>query len=580
MKKNQAYLINPTSLGAMALALVACGGGSDEATPTVAAPPVLTAAQSCTTLNGLSIPAASIGLPSTGASVSSAELIAASGSGAASLGEYCKVIGSIGPVDASAPPIRFQVHLPTNWNKKTMQFGGGGYDGELGVFLNVVHSGPSDQLTPQGRGYAVFGSDSGHTQNSTFIYGRDASFGVNDEALKNFASEALKKTRDAAVFVVAARYHQAAQNAYFYGGSSGGREALAVVQKWPKDYDGVISMFPAWNSAAMTLQFGRITRALARPGAYLNVAKRTLVFKAAMAACDDLDGVADGLISNVAACNAKFDPATASVDGSANGKPLRCGGGIESGDTCLSDAQIGFLKVVNTPANFNFTLASGETQYPGYNTWGTDLGIPSTKPGLGLVPILGLNADQPADPIGITMPYMAVYWDQWVKYFVTRDAKFNSLTLDPENPGSWAARISALSALQDINNPQLSEFFNKGGKLLMAHGSADGLVSTRATAQYYERLKLTMGGLTVDSFVRYYEIPGYGHSATAAFNTGWDSVTALENWVERGYAPANQVATDKTGVPGRTRPLCDYPTWPKYNGAGEANFASSFTCVK
>lgn len=178
------------------------------------------------------------------------------------------------------------------------------------------------------------------------------------------------------------------------------------------------------------------------------------------------------------------------------------------------------------------------------------------------------------------MPYAATFYDQWIKYFVTRDANFNSLTVDPENPGTWATRISTLSSLQDMNQSDLSAFMNKGGKLLIAHGTADALVSSRATAQYVERMKTSMGEAKVNSFFRYYEVPGFGHSISDTFNLGWDSVTTLENWVERGVAPVNQVATDKTGVVGRTRPLCDYPMWPRYKGSGDANLAVNFGCVK
>ena len=116
--------------------------------------------------------------------------------------------------------------------------------------------------------------------------------------------------------------------------------------------------------------------ALAQPGAYPNTAKKGLVFQAAMQACDALDGVVDGLISNQVKCEATFDPATATV----NGAPLRCAGGADTGDTCLSDAQITALKVLDAGARFNFQLASGETGYPGYNVWGSDLGRASASP--------------------------------------------------------------------------------------------------------------------------------------------------------------------------------------------------------
>ena len=118
----------------------------------------------------------------------------------------------------------------------------------------------------------------------------------------------------------------------------------------------------------------------------------------------------------------------------------------------------------------------------------------------------------------------------------------------------------------------------KGGKLLLAHGLQDVLVCTRATEMYYQMLQSQFGPENVDKFARYYEIPGLGHALSAAFTPGWDSLTALENWVEKGIAPRNQIATDTAVHAGRTRPLCEYPTWPKYNGSGDVNSASSFTC--
>ena len=89
-----------------------------------------------------------------------------------------------------------------------------------------------------------------------------------------------------------------------------------------------------------------------------------------------------------------------------------------------------------------------------------------------------------------------------------------------------------------------------------------------------------MGAGEVDEFVRYYEIPGLGHAVSSIFNAAWDSLTALENWAEKGVAPSGQVMSDTVGVPGRTRPLCDYPKWARYNGTGDVNLAASWTCVE
>ncbi len=563
-----------------ALLLLAAGCAS---TGGPAAPPVTPTA--CAGLNGLAIAPQAIGLPTTGAVVTSAVVVPPSGAGVAAVAAYCKVLGDINPVDPIAPKIKFQVNLPSNWNGKALMFGGGGYNGVLATGLGNVPAGPTDKPAPLARGYATFGSDSGHQANANGS--RDGTFGANDEALKNFASDAIKKTRDAAINILQAHYAARAQKTYFAGGSTGGREALFAVQNWPQDFDGAIVLYPAWNAAALDLQFGRITRELAKPGAYPNRAKRQVLYDASLAACDELDGIKDGLISNVTACNAAFNLGSALLAG----KPVRCEGGIDTGDSCLSDAQIAGFNVTNTALSLNYKLASGENTYPGFNTWGTDFGNPSASPLQPTVLTLSLGTDQPANPIPFVKPatatlpassppYGSTFWDQWVKYFVTRDASFNSLSLDPQNPGAWQSRIVQLTALQDTNKTDLSAFANKGGKILMAHGAHDALVSPRATQQYWQRIRADMSAARVNAFARYYEIPGYGHAVSSVFNAAWDSLTTLENWVEKGISPPPQVVADTAGVPGRTRPLCDYPGYPRYKGTGDVNLAASFSCAQ
>ena len=568
-------------LTALTVSIAACGGShfgtvaqSTATTPT----PVTTKAATCIELATMTIPASLIGLPTTGAAGTSAAVVAAAGTGPKAIGEYCKVLGDINPVDPTAPKIKFQLNLPTSWNNKAVMFGGGGYNGIIATGIANVPAGPVDQLVPLGRGYATFGSDSGHQANATTS--RDGSFGANDEALKNFSADAIKKTRDAAGYLIKMRYNAIQTKTYFAGGSTGGREALIAVTSYPQDFDGAIVLYPAWNAASLDLQLGRITRELAKPGAYANRAKRKALYDASLQTCDALDGVVDGLVSNVAACNAAFDPAKATLNGAA----LRCVGGADTGDACLSDAQIAAFNVVNTPLLLNYTLATGDAMYPGFNTWGTDFGIPDTNPLQATVLTLAYGTEQPANPMPpvtatTSPPYGSTFWDQWVRFFVTRNPNFNSLTLDPQRPGPYQARIVALTAQQDITRYDLSVFQAKGGKILMAHGMADALVSTRATQQYYDHVRSTMGTAKMDSFMRYYEIPGYGHAVSTVFNASWDSLTTLENWVEAGITPPPQIVADSAGVPGRTRPLCNYPGYPKYNGAGDVNSAANFSCT-
>jgi len=529
---------------------------------------------SCQQLIGLAIPVSDFGLPTSGGTVTDAQVVAASGSGATALPEYCMVSGSIAPVDPDAPNILFNVALPTDWNSKVVMFGGGGFDGSIPAITGHIAQGPPDQLTPLGRGYATFASDSGHQANA---YGsQDGRWGLNDEAVNNFAGDALKKTRDAAIFIIRQHYGSTPSERYFAGGSTGGREALTCIQRWPDDWDGAIAWYPAWNDVEALLAGQYISRALSQPGAYPDFAKRKLLLDASLEKCDALDGLADELVSDQRQCNAIFDPATATL----NGSPLRCPGGTDAGDGCLSDAQIDAMKAMESGVTFNFPLASGETGYPGSNVWGADLGIDTSTTMGNLVTFLALGYVAPTFPdMPQYAPYLSVLLDQWVKYSVARDASFNSYNLDPINPApEYAQRISDLSVGLNAGT-DISAFADRGGKLLLAHGLSDVLVSTRATELYYDRLLSQMGADEVHSFVRFYEIPGFGHAGSIRFNATWDSLTALENWVEKGVAPENQVTTDTVGIPGRTRPLCDYPAWPRYVSGGDPLVAASFECV-
>jgi hypothetical protein len=542
------------------------------------APATAALAATCDQLNGTAIPPSAIGLPTTGATVTTATLTSAA------TGDYCKASVAIHPVDRNAPDILAQVNLPASWNTKAVMLGGGGYDGSIPNATVNFTNGPI--LTP-GRGfllqgYATFSSNSGHVANG--FGSQDGSFSLNAEALQNFAGDALKKTRDAAVHLIAARYGDKPSRSYFIGGSSGGREALWVVQNTPRDFDGAVSMYPAWNAASLDLQFGRITRALAKPGAYPNAAKQLVWVKAVIAACDGLDGVVDGLVSNVGACH--FKPET-----------VRCPRGEDTGDSCLSDAQIGAIRVYGTPLFIPYRTGSGEFFYPGFNVF---LGADMTGS-------LDLNSQQPTSAIITSdqaaaaacapsatqvcpykaMPYGSVFWDQWVKYFITGDSHFDSLTLDPQHPGRYRERVSDLLGLQDVNKTDLSAFQKRGGKLLLMHGLADGLVATDATTEYYLRVVADMGPKTARSFVRYYTIPGLGHvfgsprSAGGGFFAAWDPLPALEAWVEKGQAPTGLITTDQNAATsGRTRPVCEWPSWPKYKGSGDVNSASSFSCAR
>lgn len=294
----------------------------------------------CAALSGAVVSSHQIGLPTSGARVVSATFSPTTGAGAKVSPEYCKVLAQIAPADPYAPPITVQLNLPTAWNGKAVQMGGGGLDGML-VTAEGPGPGATAQPTPLSIGYATFGSDGGHSVTSPFDSDGQAKAFMNDEVLANYGGAQLKKTHDLAMALIRLRYGKAPRRTYFVGGSEGGNEALAVAQRWGEDYDGAVSYYPAAGGVPLVVALGRDARALAAPGAYPNPAKQALLHRAVVAACDSGDGAADGIISNPGGCH--FGVAS-----------LRCPTGGDEGDTCLSDAQIAALKVITRM----FTLAT------------------------------------------------------------------------------------------------------------------------------------------------------------------------------------------------------------------------------
>jgi len=541
---------NPLGMLAFVAALALLAGRAQSA-PRPADP-----ALACNSLSGATFAASQIGLPTSGASVISATLQPASGTGAAAKPEYCKVLAQIAPVDPGAQPIKVQLNLPSAWNEKAVQMGGGGFDGFL-VTADGPGPGAKAQPTPLSLGYATFGSDSGHSVANPFDVEAQVAAFMNDEVLANYAGAQLKKTHDLAMALIRLRYGEAPRRTYFVGASAGGREALTVAQKWGAEYDGAIAYYPAGGGLPMVVEFGRDSRALAAHGAYPNPAKQALLHSAVVAACDAADGASDGLVSNPARCG--FNVAS-----------LRCASGGDEGNTCLSDAQIAALKVMASELRLNYPLGSGETGIAGYNLFqGVDL----------TAPVSGLGAAAPSSmPLAPAQPIHDKFYDIFVRGWVMRDPHANSLAFDPENPGVYTARMSDLSAIMQTAQPDLSAFKNHGGKLILLHGDADSLVPVGWSEAYYRSVVRTMGAGAVDGFVRFYTVPGYGHGV-GAFIVDWDSLSALDHWVESGAAPEGQVAADVSpGGRGRTRPLCRYPTWPRYT-SGDINSAASFTCA-
>ena len=520
----------------------------------------LSASEACSSLAGLNIAATDIGLTSSGATIQATEFVRADDL-ENNNGEFCKVLGAIHPVSYNAPDINFEINLPSAWNGKSLQFGGGGFDGFLVSGLNHYAKQADSELTPLAKGYVTLGSDSGHQSTIRF----DGGFLLSDEALRNFGHEQIKKTHDVAMLLVQSRYGTQPQYNYFIGGSQGGHEAFDAVQRYPDDYHGVVAGYPAHNLVMLHLSANQYAKALlANNGdSWISPAKVNVFTAKVYEACDSLDRAEDGIISNVNSCiNATQDFRLYSQE-----NPIRCDGGGDTGDNCLSDAQIQALNTMDTPFDLGFNIYADDDANSIFPKWSPFEGSTFFDGGF---PNLG--GEDPTSALNYAPG------DVTPRYAIAQD-----LALDAMNdfdPASYAARINELGNIFSANNANLDQFRENGGKLIYFHGMADDFIPVYSSIQYWERLQNRYEEDSLSDFVRFYTIPGMGHM-TGPFNARLSSLDALEAWVESGQAPGELVATDanQTTV-GRSRPVCHYPEWPRYDGSGGINSAASFTCVE
>ena len=252
--------------------------------------------------------------------------------------EFCKVLGQIAPTDPNAPPIKFQVNLPLEWNGRSLQYGGGGFNGVLITGLALPPAYPFGAPSPLARGFVTYGTDSGH---ETKPGEPPQVFALNDEAFENFAHRSYKRVRDAAVALMVRAYGNPPTKLYFMGSSEGGREALTMAQRYPDDFDGIFARVPVINWVG--LQHAGTRSGLATMGeGWIRPAQVELVAKAVLQACDKADGAEDLLVLDPVGCKAKFQP-----------ESLRCAAG-QSGDACLTEAQIAAIKTLHSTYKFSF----------------------------------------------------------------------------------------------------------------------------------------------------------------------------------------------------------------------------------
>lgn len=534
--RRRANILRFASAGAVAAVLTAGGTAhADEA--------------SCTALSGKTYPAHLMQFPNTGAKITSAVWTPAAGA----LPTYCKVRGEISPVDPAATRTLFAFNLPEVWNKKAVQAGGGGLNGTLVEAIGLLRDDPPGGQ-PLAKGYVTLGTDGGHPN----LQPEQAVFHLNSEAEINNAYGSNKNAHDLSRVVIREYYKEPPRRFYFYGGSEGGRQALVAAQMFPASYDGIVSNVPSLNKTMQYIAKNALW-ASTMGGGWMNAAEIKLLADTTMAACDELDGLKDGVISRYRGCNSVYK-----ID------RIRCPNGANTGDNCLSDAQIAAVGRVRGRFTMPYPLRFGVSSLAGWATGG------ETQPGGYIDQIMDETEPKPGD-LGSHLS-----GNQFVRYAIMQDPNARGAP-DYEK---YRTRIVELSSIADMSDPDMSLFMSRGGKIIMKANGADYQVGPESVFDYYENVVRSMGKAATDSFIRVYANPGAAHNGSGLRADGSkipdkvDLLGALDAWVERGEAPDHLTVTAYNGqTPVATKPLCLYPNYPRYKGSGDPNQAASYSCT-
>lgn len=358
------------------------------------------------------------------------------------------------------------------------------------------------------------------TSTDTGHTGNNATFVVgHPEKLVDFAYRSVHEMTVAAKAIAASFYGNGPARSYFNGCSTGGRQALTEAQRFPNDYDGIVAGAAA--NYPTHLQGAQVWTAQVShqdEAGYIPPDKYPPLHSAALQACDALDGVKDGVLEDPTRCH--FEPSVLTPQ----------------------QAQVA-RKIYAGPPNF-----------------------PGLEPGSEL----GWDTLSGPQPLSLA--------NETYQYLVFQDPSWDYRKFDPVRDVAQAEKM--IGPIMDAIDPNLRPFFGHGGKLLMYHGWADPGIAPLNSVHYYSSVVDTLGGAakTKDS-VRLFMVPGMGHCRGGDGTDTFDPVAALDQWVTKGQAPDQIVASHSTkGAIDKTRPLCPYPQVATYKGSGDTNTAANFAC--
>ena len=482
-------------------------------------------------------------IPDAPTAVLKAEVIPAEGD----VPEVCRINGVV------APDINFELRLPTTkWNGKFMHYGCGGACG-------VVYRPQLEE--PLARGYAVISSDMGHAAAPNVTLYRFNGL----EQIIDFGFRATHVVTLAGKEIVEEYYSRPPKLSYYMGCSTGGVQGVIEAQRYPYDFDGILVGAPAYETGPSFLEWSARANLDANGDPILSAAKLPMIRKAVLAACDELDGIKDGLLQDPTRCH--WDPAE-----------IQCKSGADKAN-CLTGAEVAVVrKFYSGPTDSKGRkLGYGDTglmrgsEYDwapsligtreSPSQWLPDLG---SSFGDGVYPVAAANAGKPYD-----------------------------YDVDPRR-GNILFGGAILQWMRYAQNPDLRRLRDNGGKMILYHGWDDNEVNPGSSVDYYNLTTATMGGeAATKAFFRLFMIPGMAHCRRGPGGDAADMLTALETWVEKGEAPDEIIVhhlikeQNYLGLPrpryplppgsyDRTRPVYAYPDVAAYPGTGDPNLASSW----
>lgn len=448
------------------------------------------------------------------------------GNAFASLPSFCRVVATLKPTNDSN--IHVEVWLPSaEWNGK-FQASGGAAGANSAVAGGINYPAMATSIRA---GYATAGTDNGHQ-------GATLSFAVNHpEKLVDFGYRATHEMTVKAKSIIEAFYGNGPRYSYWNACAAGGRQGLQEAQRYPADYDGIVVTAPAntW-SRLQTWSMWLNQVANQQPGGVIPPQKYPAIHRAVVEQCDALDGVTDGILENPTRCRPKLDVLT-----------------CQNGDNndCLTPPQLETARAILSPAVDN---ASRRTVYPAIEP-GSELGWAAIT--------------------GPTVPYYAT---ETFKYLVFNDPNWTPQARSI-NLGADVATAERVTAPITADNPDLSSFFARGGKLIQVHGWTDPLIVPGDSIDYYNRVRARVGESVAERSLRLFMVPGMNHCQGGEGADTIEMQSVIERWVEQSQAPAAAVASKVlNGQVQRTHLLCPYPQEAVFKRAGSPDDANNFEC--